>query len=68
MSDPQIISFSVDRMVDTEGAAQLLGIEAATLVKWRSAGENDIPYVRIGRNIRYRTFALRDWVEKNTRK
>lgn len=59
------VSFDQDALVDTDGASKLLNIPAATLVKWRSTGENNIPYVKIGRSCRYRPTDLRDWIERH---
>ncbi|WP_341325919.1 helix-turn-helix domain-containing protein [Methylotuvimicrobium sp. KM2] len=62
----QDISFHVDALIDTDGAAKLLNIPRGTLIKWRCTGENNIPYVRIGRLIKYRTTALLEYVERHT--
>lgn len=59
-------SFDVDALMNTAGASSLLGIPAATLVKWRSTGECNLPYIRIGRQIRYRSFDLKKYIESNT--
>lgn len=57
------ISLYDNIIINTEEAAQLLSTHGKTLIKWRSTGENNIPYVKIGRNVRYRTADLRQWVE-----
>ncbi|MGZ8955531.1 MAG: helix-turn-helix domain-containing protein [Methylovulum sp.] len=61
-----IITLDQDIITDTNGASTLLHIPAATLIKWRSTGENNIPYIRIGRQIKYRTADLRAYIEKHT--
>lgn len=53
-------------LLDTQGAAKILNIPAKTIVKWRSTGENNIPYIRIGRSIRYRPSDLIAYIEKHT--
>lgn len=60
------ITFQSDALTDTDGASQYLNIPANTLRKWRCTGENNIPYVKIGRHVRYRTSDLRAYVEKHT--
>jgi len=60
------ISLDDDIITDTNGASALLHIPAATLIKWRSTGENKIPYIRIGRQIKYRTKDLRAYIESHT--
>ncbi|MGH7331068.1 MAG: helix-turn-helix transcriptional regulator, partial [Polyangiaceae bacterium] len=42
-------------LIDTEGAARLLGMSAYTLVAWRTRSKVSPPYIRIsGRCVRYR--------------
>jgi len=56
-----------DVIINTEQAALLLCTPKNTLVKWRSTGENAIPYIKIGRNVRYRVSDLRAWLEAHSR-
>jgi excisionase family DNA binding protein len=63
----QDLSLDQDVLTNTQGAAKLLGIPAATLVKWRSTGHNNIPYVKIGHHVKYRTADLRAYIEAHTR-
>jgi hypothetical protein len=60
------LSLELDTLTDTEGASSLLSIPTATLIKWRSTGEVRIPYVRIGRQIKYRTRDLKAFIETST--
>ena len=62
----QELSLELDTLTDTEGASSLLAIPVATLIKWRSTGEVRIPYVRIGRQIKYRTSDLKTFIETST--
>ena len=62
----QELSLEFDMLTDTEGASTLLAIPTATLIKWRSTGEVRIPYVRIGRQIKYRTKDLKAFIETST--
>ena len=62
----QELSLEFDMLTDTEGASSLLAIPTATLIKWRSTGEVRIPYVRIGRQIKYRTKDLKTFIETST--
>lgn len=48
--------------VDTKQAADLLGLSASTLEKWRHfRAPNQPPYVKIGNAVRYPHDALREW-------
>lgn len=60
-------TLSDDKLVDQNTAGQLLGIQPKTLQKWRSTGENNIPFVKIGRHVRYRTTELRKYIESHTK-
>jgi len=62
----QELSLDLDTLTDTGGASSLLAVPTATLVKWRSIGEVRIPYVRIGRQIKYRTSDLKAFIETST--
>jgi hypothetical protein len=62
----QNLSLNVDALTDTDGASKLLHIPAATLIKWRSTGENNVPFVKIGRSIKYRTSDLKTYIERHT--
>jgi len=59
-------SLNIDTIIDTNGASKLLNIPAATLIKWRSTGQNNIPYIKIGRQVKYRTSVLLAYIEQHT--
>lgn len=44
----------VDNLLTTREAAQLLGIKENTLTIWRNTDRQHIPYIKIGRAIRYK--------------
>lgn len=58
-------TFNDDALTDTTGASILLKIPVKTLQKWRSTGYLNIPYVRIGRKIRYRPSDLKAYVDSH---
>ena len=57
------ISLDDNIIVDTPEAALLIRTPEKSLIKWRSTGEHNIPFIKIGRNVRYRTKDLREWIE-----
>lgn len=59
------LSFNDDVLATPEQAAQLLQIAESTLQKWRSTGENNVPFVKIGRSARYRVSDLKAYVERH---
>lgn len=62
----QKLSLDTDALIDTDGASNLLSVPSATLAKWRSTGEVRIPYIRLGRQIKYRTSDLKRFIETST--
>ena len=53
-------------VVGTDGAAHHLGIAPATLETWRSTGRVKIPFIRVGRCVRYRIADLDRFLESQT--
>lgn len=52
--------------VDDRDAALVLGVKTSTLAVWRSTGRYGLPYMKVGRLIRYRVSDLADFLEKFT--
>jgi hypothetical protein len=50
-------------LVDVKRAAEILGVTPQTLAVWRCVGPYSLPYVRIGRCVRYRMDDLDAFVE-----
>ena len=48
-----------------EEAAQVLRISPRTLAKWRSTGENNIPYVKVGKSVRYRPADIQNHIDSH---
>jgi len=46
-------------------AAEILGVTVATLATWRCTGRVGIPFVRIGRAVKYRVADLEAWIDAN---
>lgn len=59
------LSFNDDVLATPEEAAELIKISVATLQKWRSTGENNIPFVKIGRSARYKVSDLKAYVDRH---
>jgi len=54
-----------DRLLTTREAAELLGLQEQTLAAWRMTAKN-LPYVKVGRSVKYRLSALEAFLEKQT--
>jgi len=48
-------------------AALYLGVKPATLDVWRSTGRYDLPYIKIGRLVKYRQSVLDAFLRDRTR-
>ena len=66
MTIQTIVSAGRD-LLDEKAAAQLLDMSPGTLSVWRSTGRYNLPFIKIGRNVRYRRADLVAWLEKRTR-
>jgi excisionase family DNA binding protein len=47
-------------------AATLLHVTPGTLSVWRCTGRYSLPFVKVGRNVRYRLSDLNAWLESRT--
>ncbi len=54
-------------LVDEKAAAEILCTTPGTLSVWRSTGRYALPFVKIGRKVRYRVSDLEQWIEQRTR-
>ncbi len=54
-------------LVDETIAAAMVDVAPGTLSVWRSTGRYGIPFVKVGRKVRYSRKALAEWLESRTR-
>lgn len=54
-------------LLDETEAAQYLTLAPGTLSVWRSTGRYKIPFLKVGRRVRYRRGDLDAWLESRTR-
>jgi excisionase family DNA binding protein len=54
-------------LLDEKAAAEFLDIAPGTLSVWRSTGRYRIPFVKVGRRVRYRRADLEAWLASRTR-
>jgi len=50
-------------LANTQQAAKIVDIAASTLERDRAEGNLGIPYIRVGRNVRYLLSDLQQWLE-----
>lgn len=66
MSLQSIVQASKE-LLDDKAAAAVLDVTPGTLSVWRSTGRYALPFLKVGRNVRYRRTDLLSWLEKRTR-
>ena len=54
-------------LLDDKAAAAVLDVSPGTLSVWRSTGRYALPFLKIGRKVRYRRADLQAWMESRTR-
>ena len=58
-----------DKLLTEKESAVFLGLENhQTLAVWRCNKRYQIPYIKIGRNVRYRMSDLLDWLDSRTQR
>ena len=55
-----------DPLLSVEQAAQYLQVQRGTLEVWRSTKRYPLPYVKVGRNVRYRQSDLDKFLQLRT--
>lgn len=53
-------------LLDTEAAADYLGVAPGSLEVWRCVKRHSIPYIKVGRLVKYRQTDLDAWLEFRT--
>lgn len=56
-----------ESLLNRREAAEYLGIKEHTLCVWASENRYDLPYVKVGRLVKYRLSDLAAFVARNTR-
>ena len=66
MTIEAIVKASRDLLNEQE-AAQLLDTAPGTLSVWRSTGRYNLPFLKVGRSVRYRRTDLLAWLDARVR-
>ncbi len=54
----------MDRLLTPQEVAHILGFTTNTLKQWRSDGRG-MPFIRVGKSIRYELKDVAEWIEKH---
>jgi excisionase family DNA binding protein len=55
-----------NELLSSQQAAALINVTSGTLSVWRSTGRYGIPFIKIGRKVRYRKSDLIAWLDSRT--
>lgn len=54
-------------LLDEHQAASTIDVTPGTLSVWRSTGRYNLPFIKVGRKVRYRRADLEAWLASRTR-
>jgi len=60
------MSTSTERLLTRQEAANVLGVKPQTLAVWASARRYDLPFIKVGRCVRYRMSDLQSFLDRRT--
>nr|WP_226856670.1 helix-turn-helix domain-containing protein [Acidithiobacillus caldus] len=55
---------TIPSTVDEKAASTVLGVKPSTLANWRTTGRYALPFLKVGRLVRYRTSDLAAWIAR----
>jgi len=55
------------QLLTPEETANYLGVKVQTLAAWRTSKKYNLPYVKIGKIIRYQQYLVNKWLAENTK-
>ena len=53
-------------LLDVRNAAAALDVKPQTLAVWRASGRYPLPFIKVGRSVRYRAADLQKFLESRT--
>ena len=62
----QSVITSSRELLDEQQAAISIDVTPGTLSVWRSTGRYNLPFIKVGRKVRYRRADLETWLEART--
>ena len=68
MSNTKLLNLRRELLTQSEAAERLGLTNPGTLAVWRSTQRYDLPYIRVGRSIRYDAKAIEEFLSRNTEK
>lgn len=66
MTQNTINAGQAQNLMTDKDAASYLNLAVNTLAVWRSTKREDLPFIKLGRAVRYRKSDLDNWLNANT--
>lgn len=60
------MSAAIERLLNEIQVAEMIDVKPQTLQSWRATGRYGLPYIRVGRLIRYRLADVEAWLLSRT--
>ena len=61
------MQYVVTIIFNTKETSQYLGVTRETLAVWRTTRRYELPYIKVGRLVKYRQADLNKWLEQRTK-
>jgi excisionase family DNA binding protein len=56
----------LNKLISAGEAADILGLKESTLAQFRWRGDKRLPWVKLGKSIRYKLSDIEEFIERNT--
>lgn len=56
----------MDKLLTSKETARILGLSSRTLDVWRCTGRSHVPFIKIGRSVRYRLSDIESYIQHQT--
>ncbi|MBA2655292.1 MAG: helix-turn-helix domain-containing protein [Gammaproteobacteria bacterium] len=66
MNSSTAINSSLNKLLTPQQTAEILGVSTGTLDVWRCTGRYSLPYVRVGKLIRYNVHDINAFIARRT--
>lgn len=67
MTKSPLTQKNLEKLLTPQEAAEILGVSTGTLDVWRSTGRYSLPFVRVGKLIRYNRDDLYAFISRRTK-
>lgn len=57
-----------EKLLNSQEASQYLGVTRDILAVWRTTRRYELPYIKVGRLVKYRLSDLDNWLNQRTKK